>query len=114
MPGVRRHSGALVTSEAARTDADIYGIRDSQQDASIIVIASDHGRLEDCAYPHLMWTTCQSLDGRNDSLYHSISSVNHFRYILDYHFAFNLGLLADVEVPREYCRFRKYRRGRSG
>jgi len=76
----------------------IDGILSSHNEAPVIVIASDHGRSEECECPHSILAAFHLPHGGNDGLYDSISSVNHFRYILDYYFGFNLGLLDDVEV----------------
>lgn len=76
----------------------IDGIMSSHQDPPVIVIASDHGRTDECSCPHSILAAFHLPDGGSDGIYESISSVNHFRYILDYYFGFNLGLLDDVEV----------------
>ena len=72
----------------------VDSILENSANDPIIVIASDHGRRgpnrnKTLAAFHLP-------DGGNNVLYPSISSVNHFRAILDYYFEANLGLLDDV------------------
>ena len=60
----------------------------------IIVIAADHGRLE--SNSNKILAAFHLPNGGNRVLYPSISSVNHFRSILDYYFDLRLGLLDDV------------------
>ena len=75
----------------------VDGIRRMDSEA-IIVIAGDHGRIDH-------WGPGFSKEGilaafhlpagGASVLYPSLSSVNHFRAILDYYFGFKLGLLED-------------------
>ncbi|MCY3956868.1 MAG: hypothetical protein OXG65_01100 [Chloroflexi bacterium] len=74
----------------------IDGILENSIEEPIIVISGDHARDQNRRHPimaafHLPY-------GRNDGLYPSISSVNHFRYILDYYFDFGIGLTEDVII----------------
>lgn len=62
----------------------------------IIVIAGDHGRAG--ADRHKVLAAFHLPNGGNNMLYPTISSVNHFRSILDYYFGTNLGLLNDTSV----------------
>ena len=93
------YSGELIYINALVTKM-IDGILGSHANPPVIVIASDHGITEDCGCPHSILAAFHLPYGGNDGLYSSISSVNHFRYILDYYFGFKLGLLDDVKVPR--------------
>ena len=69
--------------------------RNSTQDP-IIVIAADHGYYySESNSRYRILAAFHLPEGGNDALYPSISSVNHFRYILDYYFDLNLGLLED-------------------
>ena len=71
-------------------------ILENSDEKPIIVIAADHARgnpnknhiLAAFHLPH----------GGVEVLYPSISSVNHFRAIMDYYFGLNLGLLDDVTL----------------
>ena len=66
----------------------------------IIVIAADHGRADD--YPsHAILAAFHLPSSGTSDLYPSISSVNHFRYILDYYFDLDIGLIEDVQVDHE-------------
>lgn len=71
----------------------------SSDSPPIIVLSADHGpagktpRHEILAAFHLPY-------GGNQGLYPSISSVNHFRYILDYYFRLGIGLTEDKIVSR--------------
>ena len=78
----------------------IDGIVRSHDDPPIIVIAADHGR--DGAFPQYAILAAFHLpNGGNQGLYESISSVNHFRYIMDFYFGVNLGLIEDQEIDHE-------------
>ena len=58
----------------------------------IIVIAADHAREGPDKHAYFGRISF-STEGGSTVLYPSISSVNHFRSMLDYYFGFNLGLL---------------------
>ncbi len=60
------------------------------EEPPIIVIAGDHGHGS-----HDILAAFLLPDGGESALYPSITSVNHFRAILDYYFELNLGLLED-------------------
>ncbi len=60
-------------------------------DDTVIVIAGDHGN----GYSHEILAALRLPNGGNSGLYPSVSSVNHFRYILDYYFDLNIGLKSD-------------------
>ena len=66
-------------------------------DNSVIVIAGDHSE----ARTHDILAAFRLPGDGNDGLYPTISSVNHFRYILDYYFGFNIGLLEDRLMMRD-------------
>ncbi|MCY3748963.1 MAG: hypothetical protein OXG64_06675 [Chloroflexi bacterium] len=75
----------------------IDGILQNRDEDPIIVIAGDHGRDHD--YPKFPILAAFYLpDGGDSVLYPSISSVNHFRAILDYYFDLDIGLLPDRTV----------------
>ena len=71
-------------------------LRNSDDDP-IIVIAGDHGK----AYSHDILAAFHLPHGGEGGIYPSISSVNHFRYILDYYFGLQLGLLEDKTVNQD-------------
>ena len=73
----------------------IDGILQQSDHAPIIVIAADHGKKGPATDTNATLAAFHLPNGGNASLYPSISSVNHFRYILDYYFDLNLGLLED-------------------
>lgn len=77
--------------------------------APIIVITSDHAQKTSGANRHSVLSAFHLPDGGNAGLYPSISVVNHFRYILDYYFGFELGLLEDhiLWYPSETVDFRR-------
>ena len=64
-------------------------------DPPIIVITADHGHGTSSSHRHSVLSAFHFPSGGADGLYPSISSVNHFRYILDTYFDFALGLLDD-------------------
>ena len=69
-------------------------ILQSHTEKPIIVIAADHGYDEPDR--HAILAAFHLPDGGNTVLYPSISSVNHFRAVLDYYFGLDLGLLEDI------------------
>ena len=73
-------------------------ILQNHDQSPIIVIAADHGRYRPDIPKHYILAAFHLPKGGNEGLYPSISSVNHFRYILDYYFDLNLGLLEDRMV----------------
>ncbi len=76
----------------------VDGILNSYNNDPVIVIAADHGHIVKGVARHRIVAAFHLPDGASDGLYASISSVNHFRYILDYYFDLNLGLLEDRMV----------------
>ena len=62
----------------------------------IVVITGDHGRSVGGRSGHEILAAFHLPDGGSDLLYPSISTVNHFRVILDYYFNTDLGLLVDT------------------
>lgn len=75
----------------------IDGILQHSDDEAVIVIAGDHGRTGD--FPRHAILAAFRVPGSKDlGLAPSISSVNHFRYILDRYFKLGLGLLEDRKV----------------
>ena len=73
-------------------------ILQDHDESPIIVISADHGRYRPGIPKNYILAAFHLPGGGNDNLYPSISSVNHFRYILDYYFDLNLGLLEDRMV----------------
>ena len=74
----------------------IDAILDEYEEPPIMVIAGDHG--EDRSNPSISNDILAAFllpDGGESALYPSITSVNHFRAILDYYFGLNIGLLDD-------------------
>jgi len=67
----------------------------------IIVIAADHGRADDSP-GHAILAAFHLPRSGTANLYPSISSVNHFRYILDYYFDLDIGLVEDVQFHHEF------------
>ena len=61
----------------------------------IIILAGDHGHGENSTYRHAILSAFHFPSGGTAELYPTISSVNHFRYILDVYFDYDLGLLDD-------------------
>ena len=76
----------------------VDGILQNDDQSPIIVIAADHGRYRPGIPKHYILAAFHLPEGGNNALYPSISSVNHFRYILDYYFDLDLGLLEDRMV----------------
>ena len=89
--------GQLIYINALTLEAIDGIIRNSAQDP-IIVIAADHGYYSEGNSRYQILAAFHLPEGGNDALYPSISSVNHFRYILDYYFDLDLGLLEDRMV----------------
>ena len=74
----------------------IDAILDEYEEPPIMVIAGDHG--EDRSNPSISNDILAAFllpDGGESALYPSITSVNHFRAILDYYFDLRLGPLED-------------------
>ena len=69
-------------------------IRNSES-SPIIVIAGDHGRHHDAYTGYLVLAAFHLPDGGEAAVYPSISSVNHFRAILNYYFGLEIDLLED-------------------
>lgn len=96
-PGVPdAYSGKLLYVNSIVLDM-VDGILDNSRSDPIIVIAADHGHRRGLDR-HKVLAAFRLPAGGIDGLYPSISSVNHFRYILDYYFGLGLGLLDDVIV----------------
>ena len=72
----------------------IDGILRHSGDDTVIVVAGDHGN----QYSYEILAAFHVPYGGQVGLYPSISSVNHFRYILDYYFGLNIGLIDDYAV----------------
>ena len=78
----------------------IDGILENSEQDPIIVLAGDHG--PGGAYPtHAILAAFHLPEGGASGLYPMISSVNHFRYILDYYFDLGIGLVEDRIVLGE-------------
>lgn len=76
----------------------------NNDDDPIILIAGDHGGPD--GYPrHPILAAFRLANGRSDPLYPSISSANHFRYILDQYFNLGIGLLEDRIIMHAADRF---------
>ena len=69
-------------------------IRNSETEP-IIVLAGDHGRHHDRHYGHFVLAAFHLPAGGNAAVYPSISSVNHFRVILNYYFGLGVTLVDD-------------------
>ena len=86
-------------------------LQQSHPDSPIIIITGDHSEEDESSglNTHAVLSAFHLPDGGNDGLYPSISLVNHFRYILDFYFDFNLGLLEDrlFWYPPDKVNFRK-------
>lgn len=87
----------------------IDGILHASVEPPIIVIAGDHGRGTSVSHRHSILAAFHLPHGGSDDLYPTISSVNHFRYILDFYFGLDLGLLDDrtFSYSSEYADFRE-------
>ena len=78
----------------------IDGILENSDDDPIIVIAADHGRDE--GFPrHAILAAFHLPDNGDIDLYPSISSVNHFRYVLDQYFDLGIDLIEDVSIEHD-------------
>ena len=75
-------------------------LRSSDQDP-IIVISADHGLDKPGIVKHYILSAFHLPKGGNQGLYPTITPVNHFRYILDYYFDLDLGLLEDRVIGVE-------------
>ena len=74
----------------------IDAILDDYEEPPIMVIAGDHGyERDDPSISNDILAAYLLPDGGESAVYPSITSVNHFRAILDYYFGLNLGLLED-------------------
>ena len=74
----------------------IDAILDDYEEPPIMVIAGDHGHeRDDPSISNDILAAYLLPDGGESAIYPSITSVNHFRAILDYYFGLNLGLLED-------------------
>ena len=77
----------------------VDGILDHSDGQAIIVIAADHGRsVQGGRRDHDILAAFHLPNDGGRGLYPSISSVNHFRYILDRYFGFDIGLIEDRKV----------------
>ena len=71
-------------------------ILDDYDEPPIIVIAGDHGHeRRNPTIANDILAAFLLPDGGESAVYPSITSVNHFRAILDYYFELDLGLLED-------------------
>ena len=74
----------------------IDAVLDDYEEPPIIVIAGDHGHEKhNPSISHDILAAFLLPDGGESAVYPSITSVNHFRAILDYYFELDLGLLED-------------------
>ena len=75
----------------------VDAILDDYDEPPIIVIAGDHGHeRHNPAIANDILAAFLLPDGGESVVYPSITSVNHFRAILDYYFGLDLGLLEDT------------------
>ena len=81
----------------------VDSILKSHIEKPIIVIAADHGH--SAPDTHAILAAFHLPDGGNTVLYPSISSVNHFRAILDFYFGLDLGLLEDKKLEHDADQF---------
>ena len=72
----------------------IDAILDDYEEPPIIVIAGDHGK-KSSPFRNDILAAFLLPDGGASAVYPSITSVNHFRAILDHYFGLDLGLLED-------------------
>ena len=82
----------------------VDGILQQGDNDTIIVIAGDHGRSANLGpgfSREAILAAFRLPNGGESALYPSISSVNHFRTIMDYYFGAELGLLEDRVVLAE-------------
>ena len=95
----------------------IDSILQADSEPPIIVIAADHGYSDDrhheysvrAKYRHSILSAVHLPYGGSTGLYPSISIVNIFRYILDYYFDLEIGLIDDrsFELESDHYEFRK-------
>ena len=90
----------FINSLALRT---VDRILERSSENPIIIIASDHAR--DGPDKHAILAAFHFPEGGNSVLYPSISSVNHFRSVLDFYFGFNIGLLEDINFDHDSNQF---------
>lgn len=72
----------------------VDAIMQNSDGTAIIVLAGDHGRSGELPR-HEILAALRLPDSGSERLYSSISSVNHFRYILDHYFGLGIGLVED-------------------
>ena len=84
----------------------VDGISQHGENDTIIIISGDHGlKVIGRGASHDILAAFRLPDGGDRRLYPSISSVNHFRVILDFYFGLGIGLLEDRHfVIRHYGR----------
>lgn len=82
----------------------IDGILEHSDGAAIIVIAGDHGRAGN--FPrHAILAAFHLPDSGDPDIAPSVSSVNHFRYVLDRYFKLGIGLLEDRTIWHDMKHF---------
>ena len=91
--------GQLIYINSLVLDA-VDEILDRSDHDPIIVIAADHGRGEGFSR-HAIFAAFRLPHGGNAGLYPAISSVNHFRYILDYFFDLDIELVEDLQIKHD-------------